>query len=100
MKKIDMIAMEDWKKMGAGLNASCNAALDLYTMLANSLGKSHPNTKKALTAYNRVVCLKTDMRHLAKENASGMFEQKELDSLFPDTNTENGTYITTIRKEN
>ena len=29
--------------------------------------------------------LELGMHHLAKENASNLFEQKELDSLFPDT---------------
>ena len=85
MQKISMVSHDDWVKMGAGLNTSCNAALNLYTMLANSLGRFHSDTKKSLTVYSMLVCLKADMRNLAKENASNLFEQKELDSLFPDT---------------
>lgn len=87
MKKTNFISHRDWERMAARLEASYDATLDFYVMLANSLGKSHPCTRKSLTVYSKLVCLKADMRNLAKENASNLFEQKELDSLFPDTDT-------------
>ena len=87
MKKIDMISKEDWMKISARLETSCNALLDLYTMLANSLGRSHPVTKKALTAYRKTASLESDMRRLAREHSKSIFEAKELDRLFPDVDT-------------
>ena len=87
MKKVNFISREDWEQMAARLENSCNTALDSYVTLANSLGKSHPCTKKSLMAYNRISRLKSDMRHLAKEFAGEIFREKELDNLFPDTDT-------------
>ena len=77
MKRSDMISSGDFKKMGAKLDASYDAALDLYVMLTVSFGKTHSVTKKALTLYNKISRLKSDLRHLAKENAGGVFGGKE-----------------------
>lgn len=83
MKKASFISHEDWERMGAKLKASHETALDMYTMLANSLGRSHPVTKKALTAYRKTACLESDLRNLAEENAGSVSGEKEINSLFP-----------------
>lgn len=97
MKKFRTVSHEDWEKIVAGMEASCNAALDLYTMLAVSLGRCHPATKKALTVHTKSERLKSDMCRMAQaqDNARGMFGAKAIGSHFPSV-TENKKDVPTI----
>ena len=87
MKRIDMISRPDWEQIAAGMKASHNAVLDMYSMLAIVLGKNHSVTKQFLTIYRKNVRLQSDLRRMAQEHGRHVFEEKELDRLFPDADT-------------
>ncbi len=67
MVKNYTVSRADREKMSAKLEASRQAALDFYVVMANSLGKSHPYTKKTLTVYRKTMRLIFDLNRLERE---------------------------------
>lgn len=83
MNKNYTVSRADREKMSAKLEASHQAALDFYVVMANSLGRSHPYTKKALTVYRKTTTLRFDLNRLEREGQLNILQEGI--SIMPDT---------------
>lgn len=81
MNRICSVSRADREKMSAKLEASRQAALDVYVVMANSLGRSHPYTKKALTVLRKAKRLISDLHRLEREGQLTILP----DGIMPDT---------------
>ena len=77
MNRIYTVSRADREKMSAKLEASRQAALDVYVVMANSLGQSHPYTKKTLTVYRKAMRLMFDLHRLEREGQLNTLQYKK-----------------------